>query len=102
MVDRFKPEVRREQILAAAIELAEKEGFNNLSRDGIAAYAGVAKGQIHHMFETMDKLRCAVMKAAVHREILPVIAQGLANGDKVAHEAPVWLKQKALASLVEV
>lgn len=100
MSERLKADVRRDQILAVALTMAERDGFNNLRRDAVAEEAGVATGQVNHMFETMDKLRRAVMKAAVNREILPIIAQGLANGDKVAHEAPVWLKQKALASLV--
>ncbi|MGL4894253.1 MAG: TetR family transcriptional regulator [Shewanella sp.] len=97
---RMKPEVRREQILAAAIVVANEQGYNALTRDGVAKAAGVATGQVNHIFNTMAQLRRAVMRAAVHRELLPIVAQGLAQGDKDAHAAPDWLKRKALDSLI--
>jgi len=97
---RLKPEIRREQILAAALVIAERDGYNALTRDGIAIQAGVAAGQVNHIFNTMTQLRRAVMRAAVHREILPIVAQGVAQGDKDAHAAPDWLKRKALESLM--
>lgn len=98
---RLKPEVRREQILAAALIIAERDGYNALTRDGIAAQAGVATGQVNHIFNTMTQLRRAVMRAAVNREIKPIIAQGLAIGDGEAHKAPEWLQRAALDSLVK-
>lgn len=98
---RLKPEVRREQILAAALHIASTTGFNSLTRDGVAEQAGVATGQVNHIFNTMNQLRRAVMRAAVHREIKPIIAQGLAAGDSEAHKAPEWLQRAALDSLVK-
>lgn len=98
---RLKPEVRREQILAAALRVAMDTGYNSLTRDGVAAAAGVATGQVNHIFNTMTQLRRAVMRAAVNREIKPIIAQGLAIGDSEAHKAPEWLQRAALDSLVK-
>lgn len=100
MAERMKQDARRDQILGIALQIAERDGFNTLRRDAVAAEAGVATGQVNHMFGTMTQLCRAVMRAAVHREVLPVIAQGLALGDKEAHKAPEWLKQKALATLM--
>ena len=97
----LKKDVRRDQILAAAIAMSLDVGFNSLTRDGVAERAGVATGQINHMFNTMTILRRAVMRAAVHRELLPIIASGLALQDKQAHNAPVWLQDKALQSLIK-
>lgn len=97
---RMKPEARRDQILAAALTIATEQGYNALTRDGVANAAGVATGQVNHIFNTMAQLRRAVMRAAVHRELLPIVAQGLAQGDKDAHAAPDWLKRKALDSLI--
>lgn len=98
---RLKPEVRRDQILSAAIHIASTTGFNSLTRDGVALHAGVATGQVNHIFNTMTQLRRAVMRAAVHREIKSIIAQGLAQGDSEAHKAPEWLQRAALDSLVK-
>ena len=99
-MSRMKPMERREQILAAAIVIATRDGFNALTRDGVAEQAKVATGMVNHVFNTMGKLRKAVMKAAVHREIKSIIAAGLAEGSVEAHEAPEWLKRAALDTLM--
>ena len=96
----LKKEVRRDQILTAAVEMAMTEGYLKLTRDGVAERAGVAMGQVNHIFSTMTKLRRAVMRCAVKRELLPIIASGLAVGDTTAHNAPDRLKQQALSSLL--
>jgi AcrR family transcriptional regulator len=98
--ERMNPSIRREQILNAALDMATKHGYDALTRDAVAAHAGVAKGQIHHAFNTMTQLRRAVMRAAVHRELRPIIAQGLAEGCKEARNAPEWLKREALELLM--
>jgi AcrR family transcriptional regulator len=98
---RMKPEARRDQILIAALQIANTQGYNALTRDGVAEVAGVATGQVNHIFNTMTQLRRAVMRAAVHRELRPIIAQGLAQGDKDAHAAPEWLKREALELLMK-
>ena len=98
---RMKPEARRDQILAAALQIANTDGYNALTRDGVAQVAGVATGQVNHIFNTMTQLRRAVMRAAVNREIKSIIAQGLAQGDSEAHKAPEWLQRAALDSLVK-
>ena len=97
----LKKDVRRDQILTAAIAMSLDVGFSKITRDGIAERAGVAMGQVNHIFNTMVQLRRAVMRAAVNRELLPIIAQGLALGDKHAQAASEPLKQKALASLIK-
>jgi AcrR family transcriptional regulator len=98
--DRLNPDVRRQQILSVAIKMALRDGFNKLTRDGVANEAAVATGTINHSFGTMEKLSRAVMRAAINLEHLPIVAQGLAQGDKDAHAAPEWLKRKALDSLM--
>jgi AcrR family transcriptional regulator len=96
----MKPEARREQILAAALKIANDTGYSSLTRDAVAQSAGVATGQVNHIFNTMTQLRRAVMRAAVHRELRPIIAQGLAEGCKEARNAPEWLKREALELLM--
>lgn len=96
----LKKPARREQILAAAMTMATDKGYSNLTRDGVAVTAGVAMGQVNHAFNTMAQLRRAVMRCAIQREILSIVGQGVALGDRVAIAAPDELKKRALASFV--
>ena len=88
----------RELVLSTALTIATRDGFNALTRDGIATEAGVSMGQVNHAYGTMTQLRNAVMRAAVLNEHLSVIAHGLAIGHSQAHKAPEWLQEKAALS----
>lgn len=96
---RLAPEIRKEAILAVALDRALVLGLNNLRRDDIAQHAGVANGLVTRYFNTMTQLRRAVVRAAIHRECLPVLAQALASRDPDALKAPEDLRKRALASL---
>lgn len=88
------------RILDTAYDMAVKNGFASLTRDGVAAAANVGMGTINHRYGTMAELKKAVMYRAVEEEQLDLIAQGLALGDEVAKSAPKDLKQKALSTLL--
>ena len=92
---RQKPDVRKDQILIAAVELAKEVGYNKMTRDAIAIKAGVSMGLVTHYFETMNQLRRDVMRYARKHEIPAIIAQGLVNNDQHARKAPPELKNKA-------
>lgn len=94
---RANPELRREQILDTAIDMARGIGYHKLTRDSLAGRVGVSMGLINRYFGTMLKLRRDIMRAAVKREIPEIIAQGLVNGDKHARKASQRLKDKAAA-----
>ncbi|HWI02368.1 MAG TPA: TetR family transcriptional regulator [Acidimicrobiales bacterium] len=97
---RLAPNVRKEQILAAALRRAKVQGYNRVTREQIAADAGCAPGLVSNYFGTMVSLRRDIMRAAIRERVLPVIAQGLAAHDPHARKAPDELKQAALATLV--
>lgn len=99
-VNRMKPEARREQILSVAMVIAERDGYNSLTRDGIAKEAEVATGMINHAFKDMASLRKSVMQHAVTKEVKSIIAQGLAQCDEEARKAPEWLKRESLELLI--
>lgn len=92
---RMKPEARREHILSVAVDIAIKQGYDNVTRERIAAQAGISTGLVNHAYSTMTKLRRAVMRAAIQRDLLPIIAKGIAEGCSVAHSAPTELKHRA-------
>lgn len=92
-------EARRSTIMAAALELATAQGWQSLTRDGVAAAAGVAVGSINHEFGTVDALRDLVMLDAVANKKLDIIAQGIAAGHPFARGAPAELKEAAIRAV---
>ena len=90
----------KEHILAVAYTMAQRDGFGTLTRDGVAAEAGVAMGSVNHHWVKMSALREAVMQRAVEEENLELIGQGMALGDSVAKSAPLELRQAALITLL--
>ena len=92
-------EARRASILAAAVQLAEANGFATMKRDQIARAAGVADGSVNHECGSMEGLRDAVMEEAVCRRILPIVAQGLAQGHPAARAAPTKVREAATRAL---
>ena len=96
MRKRMQPKERRDQLLAVAVELSVKLGYNRVTKEDIAKKAGVTPGLINNYFGTMTKLRRQIIRTAIRDEILEVIAQGLINNDPHAKKADAQLKQRAL------
>ena len=98
---RLKPADRRARILNAALELAIAGHYLRVTRDEIAAAGGHGSPLVQHYFGSMLKLRRAVMRAAIKRECLPVIAQGILAKDRRALKAPSELRKLALQTLID-
>lgn len=97
---RLLPDDRKLEILNAAIKVAGRPGgWSKLTRDAVAKEAGCAEGLPSKYFGTMVAFRRAIMRAAIVRADLSVIAQGIAAGDKYAQKADADLKARALATL---
>lgn len=94
--NRADPALRKESILKVALELAERDGYQKITRQQIAEAAGVSTGVINQRFGTMDSLRNDIMRRAVKTQCLAVIAQGLVSWNPHAMKAPIELKEKAL------
>lgn len=90
----------RTHILKACLTLAAKHGYRSITRDQIAAEAGVHPSNVSYHLGTMIELRRTVMREAVRTECLPVIAQGLAAGDKHARKCSAEVQAQAVQSLV--
>lgn len=93
---RANPELRKDQILTAAVELAKTKGYHKITRDAVAQSANVSAGLVSRYFNTMNHLRRSIMGVALNKEIPEIIAQGLANNDPRARKAPKDLKRQAL------
>lgn len=88
--------------MQSALHLACGSGVHGLTREAIAEHAECSPALVSYYLGTMSQMRRSVVRAAVAREVLPVVAQALAMGDKVAQRAPAALKARALAALGEV
>ena len=99
MAIRMKPHERRTEILDAALRTASAVGFMRMTRDDIARTAGCTAGLVTVRLGVMEKLRDEVMREAVKREVLPVVAEGIALRHRHAVRAPLELRQRAAASL---
>lgn len=90
----------KDSIVEAAFILATSDGYDSLTRDGVAAKAGVSKGSINHHFSTISDLRDEVMRTAIERVNLAIIGHGLAVGNPIAKSAPDDIKRQALDTLL--
>lgn len=99
MTAKLDPKLRSKQILDAALHVAERDGLHKLTRAATAEHAAVSDALVSRYYPTMPQLKRAVIRAAIKREVLPVIAAALATGDKHAKAAPDNLKTAALATL---
>lgn len=97
---RIKSDAKKEDILAAALPLAEANGYTKVTRDQIGQAAGCGGTVLHYHFGTMAAFRRELMRYAVARGSYAVIAQGLAAGDKYAKKAPEETRRRALQLLM--
>lgn len=95
-----KDSTMRCNILEAAYQLAQADGWSNFKRDDVAEKAGVATGSVSHHFKTMNGLRDAVMRKALQTGCLGIVADGLAARHKYAQSAPEGMKREALETLM--
>lgn len=89
----------KRNILEAALKLAEREGLTALSRSRIARAANCSDANVSYHYATMAQLNRAVMRHAIARACLKVIAEGIASKNPHALKAPPALKAKAIATL---
>ena len=101
-MSRLEAELRKDQIMDAAIQLAEIHGYENVKRTDVAQAANVSNGLITRYCGTMNQLRIAIMQHAVTTGNLAVLIQGIARGDHQALNAPDELKAAAVTYFTNI
>jgi AcrR family transcriptional regulator len=97
---RTVPEVRTQELLRVAVQLARTTGYQHITREVIAQHAGVSPALISVRLGTMPAMRRSVMRAAIADGVLEVVGQGLAARDPHALKAPDELKRRALEHMI--
>lgn len=87
---------RNSRVLDAACDVALEAGLAGITRERVASVAGVSVGSVSKAFGVMERLRDEVVRVAIARPILPVLAQALASGHPLAKSAPDDVKRQAL------
>ena len=88
MTQRLEPEIRKEQILTTAVELAVDSHYMLVTQAEIAEALGISPSLILAYFGTMDELRYAIIRKAIDTGNKPVVAQASSMGRKLAHTIP--------------
>jgi AcrR family transcriptional regulator len=70
---RLRPEERREEILAAAMELVSVAGFNGVSLDSFAEACGMTKAGLLHHFPSKEELLTAVLERRDELDMATII-----------------------------
>ena len=84
-----RKDARPEELVAAALEVFVKRGYEGTTLADVARRAGVTKGTIYLYFENKE----ALFKAVVRETIVPVIAQGEALARSFTGSARDLLEQ---------
>lgn len=93
-------EQKRDVILTKALDYAIQMGWENFKRDDFCNEIGIATGSINYHFKSMDGFKRAIMRKAVAKRIVPIVAQGIAMRCSVARAAPESLKKLAIAHMM--
>lgn len=87
---------RKAALLQAALALP----YDQLSITHLSTVTGVSRGLVTHYFFTAALMRDEVMREAVRREVLPLIASGIAARCPIALAAPRELRERAFNSMM--
>ncbi|WP_340103156.1 TetR/AcrR family transcriptional regulator [Rhodohalobacter sp. 8-1] len=85
---------RKEKILSAAIELIEKQGFEDTTMDEIADYSDISKGTLYLYFKDKAELHQSIKKKAlamIHENFHQILHQDITGAEIVRKMALLFL-----------
>lgn len=91
----------KQDILNAAIRLAQVKGYRHVTREEVAEAAGCAESTISYHFDTMSAFRDAIVSHAIETEALGVVADALSARSPVALAVPEGLRRRAIKHLAD-
>src|SRR6266536_6078 len=80
VTERKTKDVRREEILGAAMEVFAQRGYEGASTDEIARLAGISQPYVFRLFGTKKELFTVTLDNLVVTTALPVIRRDLHSG----------------------
>jgi AcrR family transcriptional regulator len=99
MRERKEPAERKQELLEVAIHLAKEVGYSHITRNEVARRAGVAYGLVTLYFKTIENLKRLVVKEAIKREIVQILAQALARKETLTRKLNPDLLEKVIRHL---
>lgn len=96
---RMGADLRKRQLLDAAMRLALRHGYQHVTRDMVAAATRTSPGLLSRYW-TAPGLRTAMVEEAIASGNLAVLVQALAAQHPAALAAPRRLRRAAAATLV--
>lgn len=78
---RLAPEVRRSQIMEAAVRLFARKGFARSTTRQIAREAGVAEGTIYRHFRSKEEILFSFLEATAFRTLGDMVSRAGQRGD---------------------
>ena len=87
-------------LLDIAIELAEKHGYDKITRLQISRAAGVATGTVSNQLGTMKQMRRKIVRHATRTDNKRIIAQAIINQEPYVLKLSIEDRTSALQSMV--
>lgn len=92
---RLAPEVRRRQVLDAAVAVFSEQGFQAASMDAVAARAGVSKPSVYAHGGTKEELFTACLRRESDRLLRTVSAAASRDPARTDPQTRLWLGLRA-------
>jgi DNA-binding transcriptional regulator YbjK len=91
---RVAPEFRRQAVLESAIMVAQRDGWQAMTRGSIAELSCISAGLVSYVLGDMSFIREMVLSGAIGREIVSIVAEALTAGDPMALNVSKKLRLK--------
>lgn len=92
---------RKTALMEVALHLSKTKGYTKVTREAIAAVVGCVPATVTNHLGTTPNMKRGIMRAAVAKGVVEVVAQGLADGNPHAKKAPPELKRLAVRHLLD-
>jgi len=91
---------RSKAIVEAAFLVAADVGYQWITRESVAKRARCSTGLVNRYYGTMADLKDAVVRLAITREHLGIVADAIASRSHLAGGVPQELRERALRYLM--